>query len=147
MALQPQTHRPPKAPKAPKCTKYFLFHRIKPQRGDDELLFASSEKMGACGGYWTYTTEADGVLRLSGYLVMPSLNKADNIARMLPNFMVRPMPYCFELPTDEDLIFFGVHPLEAVKKRLFHNETPDSINSNNIHDVSEKGDDETENEG
>ena len=118
----------------PKRTRYFTFTRTDPGSRDYDLLI---EMCGRHDFMCGYKTVRDGwKTRLYGFLVLrgPS-TVVDDIANLLPNFLVTPLDHEFSngfdwvcniqsgeyhFFVDGEIFFNGKeHPLRDVKKNLF----------------------------
>lgn len=105
----------------PKTTKYYTFFRVKPKDVDYIRLSTLYNTDGVYMGYHTHH-DANGTLRLEGFVVFPDIIGVWEVCRLIPNFGVRLMRDVDEISKylrKRNVTEIGNHPLREVKKVLF----------------------------
>ena len=112
----------------PKFTRYFVFTRVNPRTSDYDHLLETCSRIDA---WVVYKTVYDGFkIRMLGFLVLRGPRTVSNdIALLLPNFLVNEMPGHFNdgwdwldaVSSKGDEVFFNgkTHPFTDIKKKLF----------------------------
>ena len=102
-------------------TRYFLFARVDPKKGDIVKLVRTCQRIDAYMG--CKKLHSRGRDRLVGFILLRGVRAyANQICREFPNFLVTPMPgHGWESAFDEgfyDLIV-GRHPFADLRRKLF----------------------------
>ena len=115
--------------KRPKFTRYFVFTRVDPRTSDYDYLLETCSRIDAWVVYKTMRTGFR--TRMLGFLILRGPRTvSDDIALLLPNFLVNELPVHFHDGWDwidsvsggggEEIFFNGkAHPFIDIKKQLF----------------------------